>query len=56
MPSPSPTSIHDYWKKHSLDWTDISGKVMSLLFIMLSRLAITFLPRSKSLLNLREMK
>ena len=26
---PTLTSIHDYWKKHSLDWTDISGKVMS---------------------------
>ena len=32
------------------------GKVMSLLLNMLSRLVITFLPRRKSLLNLREMK
>ena len=47
---PTLTSIHDYWKKHSLDWTDISGKVMSLLFNMLSRLVITFPPRSKHLL------
>ena len=38
------TSIHDYRKNHSLD------KVMSLLFNMLSRLVITFLPRSKHLL------
>ena len=29
---------------------DLVGKVMSLLFNMLSRLAITFLPRSKRLL------
>ena len=46
----NPTSIHDYWKHHSLDrWTFVS-KVMSLLFNMLSRLVITFLPRSKHLL------
>ena len=30
-------------------WTFV-GKVMSLLFVMLSRLVITFLPRSKHLL------
>ena len=48
--SPTLTSIHDYWKNHSLDrWTFV-GKVMSLLFNMLSRLVITFLPRSKHLL------
>ena len=44
--SPTLTSIHDYWKNHSLRWTFV-GKVMSLLFNMLSRLVITFLPRSK---------
>ena len=44
------TSIHDHWKNHSLDQTDFVGKVMSLLFNMLSRLVITFLPRSKRLL------
>ena len=44
------TSIHDYWKNHSLSrWTFV-GKVMSLLFNMLSRLVIPFLPRSKRLL------
>ena len=44
------TSTHDYWKKHSLTrWTFV-GKVMSLLFNMLPRLVITFLPRSKYLL------
>ena len=42
--------MHDYWKNQSLDWTDIFGKVMSLLFNMLSRLVIAFLPRSKHLL------
>ena len=45
--SPTLTSIHDYWKNHSFDrWTFV-GKVMCLLFNMLSRLVITFLPRSK---------
>ena len=47
--SPTLTSIHDYWKNHRLRWTFI-GKVMSLLLNMLSRLVITFLPRSKCLL------
>ena len=47
--SPTLTSIHDHWKNHSLDYTFV-GKVMSLLFNMLSRLVITFLPRSKHLL------
>ena len=42
--------IHDYWKNHSLSrWTFVS-KVMSLLFNILSRLVIAFLPRSKRLL------
>ena len=44
--SPTLTSIHDYWKnRHAL-----VGKVMSLLFNMLSRLVIASLPRSKCLL------
>ena len=47
--SPTLISIHDYWKNHSLDWTDLCCKVMSLLLNMLSRLVITFLPRSKRL-------
>ena len=43
-------AVHDHWKNHSLDrWTFV-GKVMSLLFNMLSRLVITFRPRSKRLL------
>ena len=41
---------HDYWKNHSLTMWTFVGKVMSLLFNMLSRLVIAFLPRSKNLL------
>ena len=48
--SPTLTSIHGHWKNHSLDYMDLVGKVMSLLFNMLSTLVITFLPRSKRLL------
>ena len=45
------TSIHDYWKTIALTrWTFAGNNVMSLLFNMLSRLVITFLPRSKHLL------
>ena len=44
------TSIHDYWKTIAFTrWTFV-GKVMSLLFNMLSRKVIAFLPRSKRLL------
>ena len=45
--SPTLTSIHDHWKNYSFDFV---SKVMFLLFNMLSRLVITFLPRSKRLL------
>ena len=44
------TSIHDYWKSHSFDYTDL-GKVMSLLFSTLSRFVIVFLPRSSQSSN-----
>ena len=44
------TSIHDYWKTIALIRQTFVGKVMSLLFNILSRLIITFLPRSKHLL------
>ena len=48
--SPTLTSIHDYGKTIALTrWTFV-GKVMSLLFNMLSRLVIAFLPRSEHLL------
>ena len=43
-------SVHDYWKNHSFDYTDLCSKVMSLLFNMLSRFVTAFLPRSKHLL------
>ena len=46
---PTLTSVHDYWKNHSFDYTDLCGKVTSLLFNMLSRFVITFLPMSKLL-------
>ena len=42
--SPTLTSIH--WKTIALTRQTLVGKVMSLLFNMLSRLVITFLPRS----------
>ena len=43
--SPTLTSIHDYWKNDTF-----GGKVMSLLFNIVSRLVIAFLTRSKRLL------
>ena len=48
--SPILTSIHDYWKTIALTRQTFVSKVMSLLFNMLSRLVMTFLPRSKRLL------
>ena len=47
---PIVTSIHDYWKNQSFDYIDFVGKVISLLFNMLSSLVIVFLPGSKCLL------
>ena len=47
---PALTSVHDYWKTIALTTWIFVGKLMSLLFNMLSRLAIAFLPRSKRLL------
>ena len=45
--SPTLTSLHDYWKTIALTrWTFV-GKVMSLLFNMLFRFVIAFLPRNK---------
>ena len=47
---PTLTPIHDYWKTTALiRWTFV-GKVMSLIFNMLTMLVIAFLPRSKHLL------
>ena len=47
---PTLTFIHDYWKTIALTTGTFVGKVMSLLFNMLSRLVIAFLPWSKPLL------
>ena len=47
---PTLTSVHDYWKNHSFNNTDLFGKMMLLLCNMLSRFVIAFLPRSKCLL------
>ena len=47
---PTVSSICDYWKNHSFDYRDLCWQSMSLLFNMLSRLFITFLPRSEHLL------
>ena len=49
--SPTLTSIHDHRKNHRFTRRTFVGKVMSLLLNMLSRLVITFLPRSKRLFN-----
>ena len=47
---PTLTSVHDYWENHSFAYTQtFVDKVMSLLFNMLSRFLIAFLPRSKCL-------
>ena len=44
---PTLTSIHDYWKNIALTRQTFVGKVMSLLFNVLSRCVIACLPRSK---------
>ena len=49
--SPTVTSVHDYWEKTiALTRRTFVGKVMSLLFNMLSKLVIAFFPKSKQLL------
>ena len=47
---PTLTSIHDYWKKHTLTRRTFVSKVTFLLFNILSRLVIALLPRSKHIL------
>ena len=47
---PTLTSTHDYWKNHSFDYADLCSKVMSLIFNMLLRFVIAFLPRGKHIL------
>ena len=47
---PTVTSLHDYWKNHSLAvWTFV-GKVVSVLFNILFRFVIALFPWSKNLL------
>ena len=48
---PTLTSIHDYWKNHSFDYTDLCWQSDVSAFNMLFRFVITFLPRSKCLLT-----
>ena len=48
--SPALTSINDYWRNQSFDYTDLCWQSNVSVFNMLSRLVITFLPRSKHLL------
>ena len=47
--TPTLTSMHDHWKNHSFTRQTFVGKVMSLLYNILSRFVIAFLPRSKRL-------
>ena len=47
---PALTSVHDYWKNHSFDYTDLCQQSDVSALNMLSRLVIAFLPRSKCLL------
>ena len=44
---PTLTSIHDYWKNHSSDYTVLCQQSDVSAFNMLSRFVITFVPRSK---------
>ena len=48
---PTLTSIYDYWKNHSFDYTDLCWKndVSAFFFNALSRFVIAFLPRNKYL-------
>ena len=43
-------SVCDYWKNYSFNEMDLCWQSMSMLFNMLSRLVMAFLPRSKRLL------
>ena len=47
---PTLTSVHDYWKTIALSIRTFVSKVMSLLFNILSKFVIAFLPSSKHLL------
>ena len=48
---PTLTSVHDYWKNHSFDYTNLCQQSdVSVFFNMLSRLVLALLPKSKRLL------
>ena len=47
---PNFTSIHNYWKSHRFDYTDLCWQSNVFAFNMLSRFVIAFLSRSKHLL------
>ena len=47
---PTLRSVQNYWKNHSFTVRTFASKVMSVLFNMLSRFAMAFLPKSKRLL------
>ena len=46
--SPTLSSTHDYWKYHSFDKMELFGKVMFLLFNVLTRLVIFFFSKGAS--------
>ena len=48
------TSIHDYWKNHSLDYTDLcqQSNISAFMLLILSRFVVAFLSRSERLLIL----
>ena len=48
--SPALTTVHDHWKDHSLDYTDLCQQSNVWLFNTLSRFFITFLSRNNHLL------
>ena len=50
LSGPALTSIHDYWKNHSFDQTDLCWQSDVSAFQSLSRFLTAFLPRSKRLL------
>ena len=50
LSSPALTTPCDHWEDNTLDYTDLVGRIMPLLFNTLSRFAIAFLPRSDHLL------
>ena len=47
---PTLTSIHDYWKNHTFGYMDLCWQSYFLLFNMLSRFVMAFLPMNRHLL------